>query len=63
MFYGISFMLLDVSRILKFHSALHYYGYFVLAGSLIFFKYSGIIPFCSKLEALTTFKSDAKKRD
>ena len=49
-YWGLSFVLLDMARIHKFHSALYYSMHVALAGSLLFLQYSGILGYCKRLE-------------
>eukprot|EP00347_Sterkiella_histriomuscorum_P004536 403360089 len=50
-YWGLSFILLDLKSIHKLHSAVHYSLHFVLAFALLFINFSGIIPYCKRLES------------
>jgi len=49
-YWGLSFVLLDLSKIHKFHTALNYSMHFTLFGTFVFLKYSGIISMCKNME-------------
>ena len=60
-YWGLSFVLLDMARIHKFHSALSYSMHFALFGSLFFLQYSGILGYCKRLEVAMGPSNNTKK--
>lgn len=44
------FILLSYEKFSKFHSSMFYVFHYLQAAAIIFFQFSGIIPYCKKLE-------------
>jgi hypothetical protein len=53
-YWGLSFVLLDISKIHKYHSALNYSMHFTLLGTFIVLRYSGIVKLSKDMEKTRT---------
>ena len=53
-YWGLSFVLLDISKIHKYHSALNYSMHFTLLGTFIVLRYSGILKWSIDMEKTRT---------
>lgn len=49
-YWGLSFILLHMSKIHTFHTALNYSMHFVLLGTFIILQFSGIVHVCKTME-------------
>lgn len=53
-YWGLSFVLLDISKIHKYHSALNYSMHFTLLGTFIVLRYSGIVKLSKDMDKTRT---------
>ena len=53
-YWGLSFVLLDISKIHKYHSALNYSMHFTLLATFIVLRYSGILKWSQDMEKTRT---------
>jgi hypothetical protein len=53
-YWGLSFILLHLSKIHVYHSALNYSMHLTLFGTFVVLKYSGIVRWCKNMEKTRT---------